>query len=151
MLGSHADVALVLVHIPSSHISDVTESLNRDLRKISTWHNLWDMKLNPNNTQSTIANSSRAILLPNPGLLKSNSSLSTCESFKILGVTFDSKSTFEKHIHSIYASVAQKIGLLRKSFRIFGDQDVLLRCFNSFFLPSLEHCSPVWSYVADPI
>ena len=45
--------------------------------------------------------------------------------------------------------VAQKIGLLRKSFRIFGDHNILLRCLNSFILPCLECCSPVWSSVAD--
>ena len=56
--------------------------------------------------------------------------------------------TFERHIRSI-SSVAQKICLLRKSFRIFGDHDVLLRCFNSFILPCLEYCSPVWSSAAD--
>ena len=47
---------------------------------------------------------------------------------------FDSKFTFERHIRSI-SSVAQKIGLLRKSFRILGDHDVLLRF--QFFYPSL--------------
>ena len=62
---------------------------------------------------------------------------------------FDSKFTFERHISSISSSVAQKIGLLRKSFRILGDHDVLLRCFNSFILPCLEYCSPVWSSAAD--
>ena len=36
-----------------------------------------------------------------------------------------------------------------ESFRIFGDHDVLLRCFNSFILPCLEYCSPVWSSAAD--
>ena len=62
---------------------------------------------------------------------------------------FDSKFTFEKHLHSISSSVAQKIGLLRKLFRIFGDHDVLLKCFNSFILPCLEYCSPVWSSADD--
>ena len=86
---------------------------------------------------------------PHTDLLVGNTSLNSCEFFKILGVTFDSKFTFERHIRSISSSVAQKIGLLRKSFRIFGDHDVLLRCFNSFILPCLEYCSPVWSSAAD--
>ena len=47
---------------------------------------------------------------------------------------FDSKFTFERHIRSISSLFAQKIGLLRKSFRIFGNHDVLLRCFNSLIL-----------------
>ena len=112
---------------------------------------------------------------------------------------FDSKFTFERHIRSTSSSVAQKIGLLGKSFRIFGmeyvswtkgpalgpvrsfsanrrrekrmrrkhptklieeaaccllspltilrgfrifgDHDVLLKCFNSYILPCLEYCS----------
>ena len=62
--------------------------------------------------------------------------------FKILGVMFDSKFTSERHIRSISSSVAEKIGLLRKSFRVFGDHDVLLKCFNSFILPCLEYLFP---------
>ena len=41
MLVSYADDATLLAHIPSPNIrSDVTESLNRDLSRISTWCNL---------------------------------------------------------------------------------------------------------------
>ena len=42
MLVSYADDTTLLPCIPSSNMrSDVTESLNRDLSKISTWCNLW--------------------------------------------------------------------------------------------------------------
>ena len=118
---------------------DVTESLNRDLSKISTWCNLWGMRLNPNKTQSMIVSRSRTVFPPHPDLLVGSSSLNSCEFFKILGVMFDSKFTFERHIRSISSSVAQKIGLLRKSFRIFGDHDVLLRfpILLSFFVWSI--------------
>ena len=59
------------------------------------------------------------------------------------------KFTFERHIHSISSSVAQRTDLLRKSFESFGDHDVLLRCFNFFIFPCLEYCSPVWSSAAN--
>ena len=49
---------------------------------------------------------------------------------------------------SISSSVAQTIGLLRKSYKIFGDPSVLRKCFNSFILPCLEYCSPAWSSAA---
>ena len=42
-------------------------------------------------------------------------------------------------------SVAQKISLLSKSYRIFGDISVLRKCFSSFILPCLEYCSPALS------
>ena len=51
-------------------------------------------------------------------------------------------------ISKFVISNAVMIGLLRKSFRIFQDQDILWRCFNSFILPCLEYCSPVWSSAA---
>ena len=54
MLLSYTDDATLLARIPSPNMkSDVTESVNRDLSKISTWHNLWGMRLNPNKTQSS--------------------------------------------------------------------------------------------------
>ena len=150
MLVSYADDATLLARIPSSNMrSDVTVSFNRYLSKISTRCNLWGMRLNPNKTQSMIVSRSRTVFPPHPDLLVGSTSLNSCEFFKILGVTFDSKFTFERHIRSISSLDAQKIGLLRKSFRIFGDHDVLLRCFNSFILPCLEYCSPVWSFAVD--
>ena len=149
MLVSYADDANLLARIPSPNMrSDVAESLDRDLSKISTWCNLWSMRLNPNKTQSMIVSRSRTVF-PHPDLLIGSTFLNSCDSFKILGVMFDSKFTFERHIRSISSSVAQKIGLLRKSFRIFGDHDVLLKCFNFFIVPCFEYCSPVWSSAAD--
>ena len=54
--------------------------------------------------------------------------LDTCSSCKTLGVVFDSKFTYEKHIRSLSSCISQKIGLLRKSHRIFGDF-----CFEKVF------------------
>ena len=113
---------------------------------LEAWHYYFDLKyLKP----TLIVSRSRTVFPPHPNLLVGSTSLNSCDYFKILGVMFDSKFTFERYIRSISFSVAQKIGLLRKSFRIFGDHDVLLKCFNSFILPCLEYCSPVWSSAAD--
>ena len=43
----------------------------------------------------------------------------------------------------------KRLVYLENLFRIFGDHDVLLRCFNSFIPPCLEYCSPVWLSAAD--
>ena len=107
------------------------------------------MRLNPNKTQSMIVSRSRPIFPSHPDVFVGSTPLNSCDSFKILGVMFDSKFTFERHNHSISSSVAQKTGLCRKSFRVFGDQDVLLRCFNFFILLCLEYYSSVWSRAAD--
>ena len=98
-----------------------------------------------------IVSRSRTIFPPHPDLFIVNTSLNSCDSFKTLGVMFDSKFSFERHIHSISLSVTQEIGLLRKFFRVYGDQNVLLRCFNSFIFPCLEYCTPVWFAAADSL
>ena len=106
------------------------------------------MKLNANKTQSMIVSRSRTVYPSHRDLFINNVVLTTCGSFKILGVLFDSKFTFEQDVRSISSSVAQKIGLLRKSYKIFGDPSVLRKCCNSFILPCLEYCSPAWSSAA---
>ena len=73
------------------------------------------MKLNANKTQSMIVSRSRTVYPNHRDLFINNVALTICGSFKILGVLFDSKFTFKRHVRSISSSVAQKIGLIRKS------------------------------------
>ena len=47
----------------------------------------------------------------------------------ILGVTFDSKMTLEKHLHSVSRAASQRLGILTKSWRVFHDRALLGRCF----------------------
>ena len=64
----------------------------------------------------------------------------------ILGVTFDSKMTFEKHLRSVSRAASQRLGILRKSWRVFHDRSLFGRCFRGHVLPVLEYCPPVgWS------
>ena len=70
MLVSYVEDATLLVHILSLNMRpDVTESLNRDQSKITTWCNLWGLRLNHNKTQSMIVIGSRTVFPPHPGLL----------------------------------------------------------------------------------
>ena len=62
----------------------------------------------------------------------------------ILGVTFDSKMTLEKHLLSIYRAASQRLGIMRKSWRVFHDRSLLGRRFRGLVLPVLEYCSAVW-------
>ena len=67
----------------------------------------------------------------------------------ILGVTFDSKMTFEKHLRSASRAASQRLGILRKSWRVFHDRALLGRWFRDFVLPVLHYCSAVWCSAAD--
>ena len=67
----------------------------------------------------------------------------------ILGVTFDSKMTFKKHLRAVSGAASQRLGILRKSWQVFHDRLLLGRCFGGFVLPVLEHCSAVWWSAGD--
>ena len=66
----------------------------------------------------------------------------------ILGVTFNSR-TFEKHLRAVSRAASQRLGILRKSWQVFYDRLLLMRCFCGFVLPVLEYCSAVWCSAAD--
>ena len=69
--------------------------------------------------------------------------------FVILGVTIDSKMTFEKNLRSVSKAASQRPGILRKSGRVLDDRSLLGRCIRGFVLPVLEDCSAVWCSAAD--
>ena len=57
--------------------------------------------------------------------------------------------TFEKHLRSVYKAASKRLGILKKSWRVFHDRSLLGRCFRGFVLPVLEYCSAVWCSAAD--
>ena len=96
-----------------------------------------------------IVSRSRTVLQQSPPLTIGGTVLKKSDDLVILGVTFDSKLTFEKHLHSVSRAASQTQGILRKSWRVFHDRSLLGRCFRGFVLPVLEYCSAVWCSSAD--
>ena len=56
---------------------------------------------------------------------------------------------FEKHLRSVSIAASQRLGILRKSWRVFHDRSLLGRYFRGFVLPVLEYGSAVRSSAAD--
>ena len=53
----------------------------------------------------------------------------------ILGVTSDSKMTFEKHLRRVFRVASQRLDIFRKSWRVFHHRVFLGRCFRFFSCP----------------
>ena len=83
-----------------------------------------------------------------PPLTIGGTVLKESDDLVILGVTFDSKMFFEKHLRSVSRAASQRFGVLRKSGHVFHHRSLLGRCFRGF-LPVLEYCSGVWCLAAD--
>ena len=67
--------------------------------------------------------------------------LKVSDDLEILGVTFDVKMTFEKHLRSVSGAASLWLGILPS--HMWNDRSLLGRCFRGFVLPVLEYCSSV--------
>ena len=149
-LIGYADDYTLMAVVPSPVVRvAVAESLIGDLGRVSEWCDLWGMKSNASKTKTMIVSRSRTMHPQSPPLTIGGTVLKDSVDLVILGVTFDSKMTFEKHLRSVSRAASQSLGILRKSWRVFHDRTLLGRCFRGFVLPVLEYCSAVWCSAAD--
>ena len=149
-LIGYTDGSTLMAVVPSPGVRvAVTESLIRDLGRVSEWCDLWGMKLNASKTKAMIVSRSRAMHPKSPALTIGGTVLKESDDLVILGVTFDSKMTFEKLLLSVSRAASQRLGILRKSWRVFHDRSLIGRCFHGFVLPVLKYCSAVWCSADD--
>ena len=130
-------------------IISVAEFLTCNLGKVSKHCDLWRMKLNASKTKTLIVSRSLSMHPQSPPSTVGGTVLKESVNLDILGVTFDSKMTFEKHLLSVSRAASQRLGILWKSWQVFHDRLFLGRCFRGFVLPVLEYCSTVWCSAAD--
>ena len=117
--------------------------------KIIEWCDIWGMKLNASKTKTMIVFWSPTMYPQSPTLTIGGTVLKESDDIVILGVTFDSKMIFEKHLRSVSRAASQRLGILRKSCQVFHDILLRERCFGGFVLPVLEYCSAIWCSAAD--
>ena len=134
--------------IPGVRVT-VAESQIRDFGRVSGWCDLWGMKLNACRTKTMIVARARTMNLQSHSLIIGGTALKESVDHVILGVIFDSMMTFEKHLCSVSRAASQRLGISRKSWRVFYHRSLLERCFYGFVLPVLEYFSAVWCSAAD--
>ena len=92
---------------------------------------------------------SRTLLPEHPDLRIGGVLINSVDHLKLLGVTLDSKLTFELQLRNMVRAISPKLGILRKCRRIYDDDNIIRRCFFSFILPHFEYCSSVWLSAAE--
>ena len=114
-LIGYADDSTLMAVVPSPGVRvAVAESLNHDLGRVSKWCNLWGMKLNARKTETMIVSRSRTMHPQSLLLTIGGTVLKESDDLDILGVTFDSRLTFKKHLRSVSKAAFQRLGILLK-------------------------------------
>ena len=137
-LIGYVDDSTFLAVVPSPGVRVAAKSLIRDLGRVSEWCDIWGMKLNASKTKTLIVSRSRTMHPQSPSSTIGGTVLKESDHLVILGMTFNSKMTFEKHLRSVSRAASQRLGIFRKSWRVFHDRSLLVRCFRGFALPVLE-------------
>ena len=149
-LIGYADDFTLMAVVPSPVVRvTVAESLIRDLGRVSEWCDLWGVKLDASKTKTIIVSRSRTMHSQSPPLTIGGTVLKESGDLVILGVTFDSKLNFAKHLRLVSRAASQRLGIFRKSWRVLHDRSLLKRFFWGCVLPVLEYCSAVWCSAAD--
>ena len=78
--------------------------------------------MNASKTKTMIVSRSRTMNPQLPALTIVGTVLKESDDLVILGVTFESKITSEKHHRSVSRAASQRLGILRKSWRVFHDR-----------------------------
>ena len=85
----------------SKNVQFAAKLLRRDLRKLAKWCAKWRIKLNSENTKVIIFSRSPISRKSEPILKVYGEKLKIYPQVKFLGITFDSKLTFQKHFEEI--------------------------------------------------
>ena len=76
-------------------------------------------------TKTMIVSRSRTMHPQSPPVTIGGTVLKESADLVILGVTFDFKMTFEKHLRSVSRAASQRLGILKKYWRVFHDRSLL--------------------------
>ena len=104
----------------------LAESMSRDLEKVSEWCDPLRMKL-ASKTKTMIVSRSSRMHPQSPALTIGGTVLKEFDDLVMLGVTFDSNMTFEKHLRSVFRAASQQLGILRKYWQVFHNRLLLGR------------------------
>jgi Reverse transcriptase (RNA-dependent DNA polymerase) len=75
----------------------------------------------------------------------SGETIQRCEEINDLGVLFDSKVTFNKHIELICAKARRMYGFIIRTGRNFGNNSTLVALYKSLVRSQLEYATVIWS------
>ena len=109
------------------------------------------MKLNASKTKTMIVSRSHTMHPQLPPLTIGRTVLKESDDLVILGVTFDSKIIFEKHLCFVSSAASQRLGILRKSWRVFHDRSLLGRYFRILSCQFWSTVLQMWCSAADKI
>lgn len=118
------------------------DRLQMNLNNISLWCDLNQLSLNMSKCKSM--SFTRKINFIAHNYCVNDYTIDRVESFKDLGITFDSKLTFVEHINNIVSSAFRTYGFIYRNCRDFSDERTFKTLFCSLVRSKIEYGSIIW-------
>ena len=136
------------IKITSTHtsMSAARKYIQTYLHKVYDWTQHNNLIINPDKTTNT---PDPAEYNSNLGLNINNKALPMALHPKVLGLTLDSKLTYNDHIQNI-ATHAQKPLQVIKALTWGKQKETLVATYKAVMRPTLEYASSIWSPMASP-
>ena len=123
------------------------EELNRDLTRISEWARQWKMSFNPDPSKQAVEVYFTRKLLPAnaPATSFNNTDISVSDYQKHLGLTLDTKLSFDRHLEEKIQKANKGIGLINR-LRRHVPRNSLLTLYKSYIRPHLDYGDIIYDY-----
>ena len=118
--------------------------LQDDIDKLVKWSNTWQLFFNVDKCK--VLHYGKKNPKFNFTITVDNicASLEKCEEERDLGIIFDNKLNFDKHISQAIAKANKMLGIIKRAFS-YLDCDSFLVLFKSFIRPCLEYGNTIWN------
>ena len=120
--------------------SNGSQVLQRDLNRVMEWANKWKMEFNVDKCK--VMHLGR--LNPKHTYTMGGKDLTVTSQEKDLGVTFDDRLEFDKHITGIVNKANSMLGMIRIGFTCL-DVEIFKLVYPVLVRPLLEYCVQIWS------
>ena len=136
------------IFIKGKDITHTTNVLNKELKKVTEWLNANKLSLNIDKTCYMLFTTQRRNFDNFPQIKINEIDINRVDNTKFVGVTIDSKLSWEYHIRQCKSKVSKGIGILLKARKVLNSNS-LLTLYNSLIYPHLIYCIEVWGTAAD--
>lgn len=124
-------------------------ALQSDLDRISTWCDIWKMRLNTNKCKMMRISRRSNISERSPTSYNIHGhQLETTATYKYLGVHITNNLSWETHVNYIISNANRTLGYLRRNF-FMAPSDLKLILYKTLIRPKLEYACSVWDPAQD--
>ena len=148
----YADDTTLSTTIDSSNedtTKNITSEINNELSKINEWLKINKLSLDKSKTKYMISKKQRANIVK-PILQIDGINIESVDHFNFLGLTLDSRMTWNNHTTNISNKCSRTIGVLNR-IKHFIPLIVRILLYNTLILPHFNYCITAWGYQCDRI